>query len=188
MFSIFFSCTSGSFLPQLICSDLSRAHAWPLTSLCCPLTSDWQQTSTSASNWLEFVVSADGADLSSCQHTLVHLQHELYSQHQTENLQWHRKQSPPSRFSRFTSIFIDATWMKTKFQQLHRTLRNIKGLPVKHQPHWSRCTGGVSDFYSLNHTASHPPIRRTESKHLSGTWLKFTCWCCVHVVTSTESH
>lgn len=59
------------------------------------------------------------------------LQHELYSQHQTENLQWHRKQSPPSRFSRFSSIFIDATWMKTKFQQFHRTLRNMKGLPLR---------------------------------------------------------
>lgn len=43
MFLIFFSCTSGSFLPQLICSDLSRTYVWPLTSLCWPQTDSKHQ-------------------------------------------------------------------------------------------------------------------------------------------------
>lgn len=172
MFLIFFSCTSGSFLPQLICSDLSSLTSdlrltaninvcFKLTWICCVSWSVLLPAHTGGSATWALLPASDG-EPSVTQETVSTLQIQqiylhLYQRRMNEN------QVPAAS--------QDTEEHKGTSSQISATLKPVH--------RWC--------FWFLQ-PESHSFTSTYQSKHLSGTWLKFACWCCVHVVTSTESH
>lgn len=182
MFLIFFSCTSGSFLPQLICSDLSRtSDLWPLcadlrltaninvcfklTWICCVSWWSWSvllPAHTGGSATWALLPASDG-EPSVTQETVSTLQIQqiylhLYRRHMNEN------QVPAA----------------SQHTEEHKGTSSQTSATLKPVHRWC--------FWFLQPESHSFTSTHQETKDLSATWLKFTCWCFVHVVTSTESH